>query len=540
MAATAASGAHARHPAPGAHARILVAEQLASEGLALLRDAGHQVDERVGIARDELLGILPRYDALLVRSGVQVDAEAIAAGRGLTIIGRAGVGVDNVDVAAASAAGIVVVNAPTGNTIAATEHTLALLMALARHVAAADASVRRGEWARSSFTGRELRGQTLGIIGLGKIGMAVATRARGLEMEVIGYDPFVTEEAAALHGVRLASVEEILRTADAVTVHVPLTSRTRGMIGAAELATMKRTALLVNVARGGVIDEAALADALSAGTIAGAAVDVYTTEPPAPDNPLLSAPRTILTPHLGASTEEAQTRVAIEACEQVLDVLAGRSARYAVNAPLLTPETARVLAPFIPLARTLGQFYAGLAPDPSELTLEVAGELAAHDTSPLVAAALGGLLERDTEDRVTIVNAAAIAKARGIAVAERRTPDAGRYASLVTLSGPATAVGGTIAATEARIVRLGEHWLDVPVAEHMLVTRHQDRPGTMGKVGRILGESDVNISAMYLARTEARADAFMILCLDEPVPPSTAERIRAEEAVLDLWLIDLG
>jgi D-3-phosphoglycerate dehydrogenase len=519
-------------------ARILVAEKLAPEGLALLR-AAHEVDERVGIPRDEFLAILPGYDALLVRSQVQVDAEAVAAGTRLTIIGRAGVGVDNVDLAAATAAGIVVVNAPTGNTIAATEHTLALLMSLARHIAAADASMRRGEWKRPQFTGHELRGLTLGIIGLGKIGMAVADRARGLEMETLGHDPFVTEEAAALHGVRLASVADILATADAVTVHVPLTAKTRGMIGAAELATMKPSALLVNVARGGVIDEAALAAALHAGTIAGAAIDVFSTEPPAADNPLLAAPRTILTPHLGASTEEAQTRVAVEACEQVIDVLAGRSARYAVNAPLLTPETAQAIAPYLPLARTLGQFYARFAPDMSDMTLEVAGELASHDTSSLVAATLGGLLERDTEDRITVVNAAAIAKARGIVIAERKTPDAGRYSSLVTLSGPVTAVGGTIAASEPRIVRLDDHWLDVPVADHMLVTRHQDRPGTMGTVGRILGESDVNISAMYLARTDARSDAFMILALDDAVPPETVSRIRAEEAVLDLWLIDL-
>ena len=518
--------------------RILVVEKLAPEGLALLR-AAHDVDERLGLPREEFLAILPQYDALLVRSQVQVDAEAIAAGKRLTIIGRAGVGVDNVDIAAATAAGIVVVNAPTGNTIAATEHTLALLMALARHIAAADASMRRGEWKRPQFTGHELRGQTLGIIGLGKIGMAVADRARGLEMDIVGYDPFVTEEAAALHGIRLTTVAEILTIADALTVHVPLTPKTKGMIGAAGLATMKPTALLVNVARGGVIDEADLAAALHAGTIAGAAIDVFSTEPPAADNPLLTAPRTILTPHLGASTEEAQTRVAVEACEQVIDVLAGRSARYAVNAPLLTPETAQAIAPYLPLARTLGQFYARFAPDLSDLTLEVAGELASHDTSSLVAATLGGLLERDTEDRITVVNAAAIAKARGIVIAERKTPDAGRYASLMTLSGPVTAVGGTIAATEPRIVRLDEHWLDVPVADHMLVTRHQDRPGTMGTVGQILGDSDVNISAMYLARTEARADAFMILALDDAVPEATAARIRAEEAVLDLWLIDL-
>jgi D-3-phosphoglycerate dehydrogenase / 2-oxoglutarate reductase len=516
--------------------RILVAEPLAEEGLSILR-TGHEVDVRTGLPREELLRILPEYDALLVRSGVLVDAEAIAAGGRLQVIGRAGVGVDNIELAAATAAGIVVVNAPTGNTIAAAEHTLALLFALARRIPAADASLRRGEWKRAAFTGRELHGKTLGIIGMGKIGMAVADRARAMEMEVLGFDPFVTEDAAHRRGIRLASVAEILRTADAVTVHVPLTAKTRGLIGAAELSTMKRDAFLINVARGGVIEEAALAEALAAGTIAGAAVDVYSTEPLPADNPLRGAPNTILTPHLGASTEEAQTRVAVETAEQVLDVLAGRSARYAVNAPLLTPETAQALAPYLPLARMLGRFYSQFAPDLSGLTLEVAGELASHDTSPLVAATLGGLLA-DTEERVNVVNAPALARARGITIAERRVADAGRHASLLTLSGSAI-LAGTVASGEPRLVRLGEHWLDMAPSANMLVTHHRDRPGTVGTVGILLGEADVNISAMYLARTEPRADAYMILALDDAPDPVVAGRITAMEAVLDLWLIRL-
>jgi D-3-phosphoglycerate dehydrogenase len=516
--------------------RILVAEPLADEGLSILR-AQHQVDVRPGLPREELLAILPDYDALLVRSAVQVDAAAITAGRRLLVVGRAGVGVDNIDLDAATAAGIVVVNAPTGNTIAAAEHTLALLFALARRVPSADASVRRGEWKRAAFTGRELHGKTLGIVGLGKIGMAVAERARGMEMDVLGHDPFVTEEAAARHGIRLATVAEVLREADAVTVHVPLTAKTRGLIGAAELGTMKRDALLVNVARGGVIDEAALAEALTAGTIAGAAIDVYTSEPLPADNPLRDAPNTILTPHLGASTEEAQTRVAVETAEQILDVLAGRSARYAVNAPLLTPETAQALAPFLPLARLLGRFYAQFAPDLEGVTLEVAGELASHDASALVAATLGGLLA-DTEERVNLVNAPALARARGIALVERRTHDAGRHSSLLTLSGSAV-VGGTVAHGEPRLVRLQDHWLDMPPAAHMLVSHHRDRPGTVGRVGILLGEADVNISAMYLARTEPRADAYMILSLDDAPDAAVASRIREMEAVLDLWLIRL-
>ncbi|MGI8928762.1 MAG: phosphoglycerate dehydrogenase [Candidatus Limnocylindrales bacterium] len=523
-------------PSTNGRKRILVAEPLAEEGLAILR-SGHDVEVLTGLERSEFLRILPEYDALLVRSQVQADAEAVAAGTRLAVIGRAGVGVDNIDLAAATEAGIAVVNAPTGNTIAAAEHTLALLFALARHVPAADASVRRGEWKRALFTGVELRGKTLGIVGLGKVGMAIADRARGMEMDVLGHDPFVTEEAAALHGVHLLPLRDLLAKADAVTVHVPLTRSTRNLIGAGEISLMKPTAFLVNVARGGVIDEAALAGALTDGRLGGAAVDVFTEEPPR-DSPLLLAPRTILTPHLGASTAEAQTRVAVEVAEQVVDVLAGRSARYAVNAPLLAMETAHVVTPYMPLARTLGQLYAQFAPNLSGLTLEVAGELASHDTSPLVAAALSGILEQGTESRVNVINAPSLARARGINIAERKVGESGRYTSMLSLTG-STVVGGTVAAGESRLVRLGDYWFDVSPGSNMLVTRHQDMPGTMGRIGLILGEADVNISAMHLGRNSPRGDALMILALDDAVPDDVATRIREHEAVLDLWLIRL-
>jgi D-3-phosphoglycerate dehydrogenase len=517
--------------------RILVAEPLASEGVALLRE-GHEVDERPGLSRAEFLACLPAYEGLLVRSQVQVDAEAIAAGERLLVIGRAGVGVDNVDLEAATRAGITVVNAPTGNTIAAAEHTLGLLYAVARRIPAADASVRRGEWTRSAFTGVELRGRTLGIVGLGKIGMAIAERARAMEMEVLANDPFVSAEVAANHGATLVELPELIERSDVITVHVPLTRGTRNLIGRRELARARRGTILLNVARGGVVDESAVAEALASGQLAGAGIDVFDAEPP-DGSPLLAAPNAVLTPHLGASTEEAQVRVALEAAQQVVDVLEGRQARYAVNAPLLSAEAERVLVPYLSLAQTLGQFYAQFARGLGELTLEVAGELAGHDTTPLAAAVLRGLLETVTEERVNLVNAHHLARARGITLVERRTPDAGRYASLVTLSGAAT-VGGTVASGEPRLVRLDDYFLDMAPAAYMLVTRHQDRPGTMGRVGLMLGEADVNISAMHLARMGPRADAFMILALDDPVPDAIAERIRADEAVLDLWLIRLS
>ncbi|HEY7589690.1 MAG TPA: phosphoglycerate dehydrogenase [Candidatus Limnocylindrales bacterium] len=523
--------------------RVLVAESLAKEGVDLLR-AHHDVDERAGLSRAELCSAIGDYEALVVRSQVQVDADLIGAGTRLLVIGRAGVGVDNVDLEAATRAGITVVNAPTGNTIAAAEHTLALLFGLARRIAPADASVRRGEWKRSAFTGSELRGRTLGIVGLGKIGQAIADRARGLEMTVIGSDPYVTAEQAALHGVELTDLDSLLARSDVVTVHVPLTRTTRGLIDKAAIARMKRGALLLNVARGGVVDEGAVAEALREGRLGGAAIDVFEQEPPK-DSPLLAAPNTLLTPHLGASTEEAQVLVSEEVAGQVLDVLAGRPARYAVNAPLLTPETAGAIAPYLPLAETLGRFFAQFARSAVRtLTLELAGEPAHFDATPLTAAVLRGLLENSTTERVNLVNAGALARARGITVVERKTPEAGAYSALLTLSGesegrPVT-VAGTIGHGGPRLTRLDDYWLDMAPADVMLITRHQDKPGTVGRIGIILGEADVNISAMHLARTRPREDAFMILALDDQVPAGVAEAIRRHEAVLDLWVIRLG
>jgi D-3-phosphoglycerate dehydrogenase len=309
--------------------RVLVAEPLGQAGLDRLAH-DHEVDVRLNLAREELLGLLPDYDALIVRSQVQVDSAAIAAGTRLKVVGRAGVGVDNIDVAAATSAGIAVVNAPTANTLAAAEHTMALMLVLARRVAAADASVRRGEWRRAEFMGTELGGKTLGILGLGRVGLAVADRARAFAMNLLGSDPLVSAEAAATYGVRLVDVDELLRESDVVTLHVPLVAQTRGLINAPRLGRMKRGALLINVARGGVVDEAALAVALTSGQLGGAAIDVFAHEPLG-DSPLLSAPNTVLTPHLGASTAEAQARASLEVVQGVLDVLAGRPATYQVN-----------------------------------------------------------------------------------------------------------------------------------------------------------------------------------------------------------------
>ena len=523
--------------------RILVVEPLAAEGLEILR-RHHDVDEKLGLSREEIAAILPEYDALVVRSQVKADAEMIAAGTRLVVIGRAGVGVDNVDLEAATRAGITVVNAPTGNTIAAAELTLALLFGLARRTAAADASMRRGEWKRSQFTGMEVRGKTLGIVGLGKIGQAIAIRARAMQMTVLGSDPFVTSDQAANLGVELVSFDELVERSDAITVHVPKNKGTTGLINAAVIERMKPGVLLLNVARGGVIDEADLAAALRSGRVAGAGIDVFNTEPPT-GSPLLDAPNTLLTPHLGASTAEAQVAVAEEVAEQILEVLDGRSARYAVNAPLLTPETAQAIAPYLPLAETLGRFTAQMIREaPRTLTLEIAGEPASYDASPLVAAALRGLLETDTEERVNLVNAGTLARARGITVVERKTPIAGAFSSLLTLTAEAdlqtVTLAGTVANGEPRLVRLQEHAMDLAPAGVMLISYHRDRPGTVGKVGVLLGEADVNISSMTLARSAPRADAYMVLALDDDPPPSVVEAIAGLDAMIDTWVVRLG
>ena len=523
--------------------KVLVAESVAQEGLERLR-AHHDVDERVGLSREELCAILPDYDALIVRSQVQVDAELIGAGTRLVVIGRAGVGVDNVDLDAATRAGITVVNAPTGNTIAAAEHTLALLYGLARKIVPAEASLRRGEWKRAQFTGLELRGRTLGIIGLGKIGQAIAVRARAMEMRVLGVDPYISAEQAEYHGVELVDLDRLLAESDVVTVHVPLSRNTKGLIGREAIEKMKPGAIVLNVARGGVVDEAAVAEALRNGRLGAAGIDVFEQEPPT-GSPLLDAPNTLLTPHLGASTVEAQVLVSEEVATQVIDVLDGRSARYAVNAPLLTPETARAIAPYLPLAEILGRFFAQFCRSAVRtITLEIAGDLAEHDGTPLTAAVLRGLLETTTTERVNLVNAGALAKARGITVIERRTPDAGAFSSLLTISGEAkgetTTVAGTVAGGEPRLTRLNDYRLDMAPADIILMTRHMDRPGTVGRIGILLGQADVNISAMYLARTRPREDALMVLALDDDVPAALADEIRDHPAIVDLWTIRLG
>ena len=519
--------------------RILVADPLAEDGLERLRRAG-EVTVVSKLPEAELIKRIGDFDALVVRSETRVTAPIIDAGRKLRVVGRAGVGVDNIDVPAATRRGILVVNAPRGNIVAAAEHTVALLFSLARWVPQADASVKRGEWTRSKFIGTEIRGKTLGVVGLGNVGSEVAKRAHGLEMEVIAYDPVVSVERAELFNVALVTLPELLERADFVTVHVPLVESNRNLIGAPELARMKPTAFLVNTARGGIVDESALCAALQSGQIAAAAADVFVTEPPGA-NPLLALPNFIATPHIGASTAEAQVSVAFDVAEEVAAVLAGDLPRFAVNAPALPPEELAYLRPFADLTERLAALHAQLFGERvNVIELDFEGELAEHDVNLLVASAIKGVLQPFTEDRINTVNARLIAANRGIRLVERRSRGQGSYASLVTLRMQEHEIAGTVLMGEPRAVRIDSFRVDLVPAGRFLVSRHSDRPGVVGQVGSILGEHDVNIASMQVGRDAPRGNAMMILAVDDRVSDAVLATLREVAGMSDLRYVELG
>jgi D-3-phosphoglycerate dehydrogenase len=519
-------------------ARILVADPLAEDGLERLRRAG-EVEVHTKLAEPELIAVIPPFDALVVRSETQVTEPVIAAGRALKVVGRAGVGVDNIDVAAATRRGILVVNAPRGNIIAAAEHSIGLLFAVARWIPQADASVKRGEWTRSKFTGVEVRGKTLGIVGLGNIGSEVAKRAQGLEMEVIAFDPAVPQERAEQFNVALVTLDELLTRADFITIHAPLVEKTRGLIGARELQLIKPSARLVNAARGGIMDEAALYAALQEGRLAAAAADVFAEEPPG-EHPLLSLPNFVATPHIAASTVEAQSSVAFDVAEEVATVLAGELPRYAVNAPALPPEELAFLRPFAELTEKLASLHAQLEGGRvSTLELECEGELAEHDLSLLTAAAIRGLLQPFTEERVNPVNARLVANSRGIKLFERRSPQASSYANLVTLKIGPSLLSGTILMGEPRVLRLDAFQVDFTPQGRFLFSRHADQPGVVGRIGTILGESDINIASMQVGRDAPRGRALMILTVDDPVGEEVLDHLRQIPALSELRYLEL-
>ena len=522
--------------------RVLVADPIAEAGINRLREHA-DVDVELRQNPAALVARIPDYDALIVRSETRVDARVIKAGHRLKVIGRAGAGVDNIDVEAATRAGVLVVNAPSGNTIAAAEHTLAMMLALARHIPQADQAVKGGRWERSLFLGTELREKVLGIVGLGSIGREVAHRAQAFGMRVIATDPVLSEERASQLNVRLMPLDQLMSESDVVTLHVPLTRETHHLIDTRALALAKPGLRLINVARGGIVDETALRNALRDGQVAGAALDVFEQEPPG-ENPLLSLPQVITTPHLGASTEEAQISVALEITDQVIAVLDGGLPRFALNAPVALPEAMAFLRPFIPVAEGIGRFFAQVGRQPAtRLQVDYVGEIATYDCSVLTAALLTAFLSRFSAERVNPVNARAVAAAHGITVIEQRGAHATEFANLISLQAAgehgSTRVGGTLLLNEPHIVQFNDFRIDLVPHGTFLMSWHADRPGVIGAIGTLLGQKNINIASMQVGRDRPRGDAVMILSVDDPVPESIQAEIRRIPGMADVLTVTL-
>ena len=524
--------------------KVLVSDPIDQVGIDILSQVA-QVDVKTDLSPDDLIRIIPDYDALMIRSGTRVTQAVIEASHQLKIIGRAGVGVDNVDVLAATRKGIVVVNSPEGNTIAAAEHTLAMMMAMSRYIPDANQAVKSNKWDRKHFTGVEVYKKTLGIVGLGKIGAHVATVARAMGMKLLAYDPFISHERAEQLGCRIVEMDVLLQQADYITLHIPKTAETTHLINAAAIARMKPTARIINCARGGIIDEAALAAALKDGKIAGAALDVYEQEPLG-ESPLRSLGKEmVMTPHLGASTEEAQANVAIDVAEQIRDVLLGLPARSAVNIPGLRPDLLEQLRPYLQLAETLGNLVAQLAGGRVEsLTVRLQGELATNQSQPIVVAALKGLLSHALQERVNYVNASLEAKERGIRVIETRDASIKDYSGSLHLSakgslGEHSVTGALLGDSEIRITSVDEFPVNVPPNRYMLFTLHRDMPGIIGKIGSLLGNFNVNIASMQVGRKIVRGDAVMVLSIDDPLPDRILDEILKVPGIRDAYTVTL-
>lgn len=514
---------------------VVVSDPLPAEALDRLSQIA-RITARDDFSREELIEILKDADALLVRSGTKVTAELIAQARKLRIIGRAGVGVDNIDVKAATQKGIIVVNSPEGNTVSAAEHTLALILSMLRFVPQAAASTSRGEWKRGKFIGGELYKKTVGVVGLGKIGREVASRVRAFKARVLGFDPFITQEHARELDVELADLDTVLRESDVITVHTPLTKETRGLIGREQISLMKKGARVVNCARGGIIDEDALCEALKSGHLAGAALDVFVNEPPT-GSPLLGLDGVVCTPHLGASTEEAQMKVALDVAEQVADVLQGRPARAPVNIPSLPPEQMVVLEPYILLAERMGSFLAQITHGAVQhVYVNYAGDICKLRLEPVTWSVLKGILSVTQGEVVNYVNAPVIAQERGLELRESRFPQCRDYVNLLevvvgTASEERRCEGSIFGTSEARIISVDGHRMDVRPEGFKLLTWQEDQPGVVGRIGTFLGTHNINIAEMQVGRDRPRGHALMLLSIDEPVGQECLEQIRRMEGI---------
>lgn len=519
--------------------RVLVCEPLAEAGVAYLEER-FTVDDGTKWSKDELLERVGAYDAVVVRSATKVTAEFIARAEKLKVVGRAGTGVDNVDVPAATRRGIIVCNAAGSNSLSAAEHTIALLMAQARNVAQAHAALVEGRWERSRYGGIEVDGKTLGILGFGRIGQLVAERARGLGMHVIAYDPFVTASRYKELGVdRAEAPEDLYAAADFITLHLASTPETRGFVNAEAFARMKPGARLLNVGRGDLVDTGALVDALTSGHLGGAGIDVFPEEP-CTDSPLFGLPGVVVTPHLGASTAEAQDRAGVVVAEQVSAALTGGLVTSAVNIPAVGPEALELMGPYLPLARQLGQLLTALTGGiESPVEIGFAGEIAALDTRLLTAGVVAGLLEGHVEQPVNLVNAQSLAQERGIEWVETTTARSPEYRSVITLASGEVAIAGTTVGVTSRprLVELFGHELEIELARNLAIFRYSDVPGMIGRVGTILGEASVNVASMAVSR--GTGSAVMALTLDSPVPEEAQARIAAIEGFADTWFVTL-
>ena len=523
--------------------KVLVSDPLAEEGISILKEVA-EVDVKTGLSHEELLSVIGDYDALLVRSGTQVEADIIAAGKKLKVIGRAGVGVDNIDVEKATELGILVINAPGGNTISAAEHTMAMMMALTRNITNACGSLRCGEWKRSKFVGVELYRKKLGIVGFGRIGQEVASRARSFGMDILAYDPYIPNELIEKQGYTPVTLEHLFTNADIITVHAPKTSDTKYLISADVLKKMKDGVRIINVARGGLVDEKALYEAIKSGKVAGAALDVFEHEPPE-DSPLLGMEEVVCTPHLGASTAEAQIKVAVQVAEQFVRLFKGEPVQMAVNAPILPPEAMAEVEPFIPLMNIMGSFYMQLFGGRiKSVDITYSGEVSDYPAAPMTTALLIGLLQVILKTNVNYVNAPPIAKQRGIKVEENKSKSASIYRSLITVrivteEGAATIAGTLFEGSEMRIVQIDEYNIEVIPSRYMVVNRYHDRTGVVGKVGTLLGNNNINIGSMQVGRNLQRGEAMMVLQVDSPVLPEILAELQSDELMVKSSFVEL-
>lgn len=514
--------------------RVLVTEKIADGGLERLRAAGHEVDVREGLGPDELLEAVVGAHALIIRSATQVTPELLGAGTDLVVVGRAGIGLDNVDVAAATERGVMVVNAPQSNTLSAAEHTMALLLAQARNVPQANEALKAGRWERSRWTGVELSDKTLGIIGLGRIGKLVAQRALAFGMRLVAYDPFVSEDRARQLNVELLALDELMARSDFITLHLARTPETVGLIDAELLSHAKPSLRVVNVARGGIIDEQALADAIAAGTVAGAAIDVFATEP-CTDSPLFALDATVVTPHLGASTEEAQDKAGDTIADMVELALAGDFVPYAVN--VSAAEASETVRPYLGLSEQLGRIFAGLCGTCSDgIEIEYQGQIAEYDTRILTLSVLKGFFSVISGEPVSYVNAPAMAEEQGLEIRPTSTTTARDYVNLVMIRGGGHDIAGTLVGLKAApsVVMIDGHAIDVPPSEHLLVVRNSDEPRMIGKVGMLVGEAGINIDDMAVGSSPEGEKALMVLATDRAVPEQVQDALRDTPGVVSV------